>query len=84
MKLAPRTKDTLTAMGSVIGIGLLVGFCLPGGLMLTVTPLDGDRPLAVLWLVPDERFTIRYNHSVEDAPIWETHSVDSHGRIYIE
>jgi hypothetical protein len=27
---------------------------------------------------------IRYNHSVENAPIWETHSVDARGRIFIE
>ena len=27
---------------------------------------------------------MHYYHSVEDAPIWETHSLDAQGRIYIE
>lgn len=38
----------------------------------------------VLPLEIDERFTIYYLHSVENAPIWETHSIDEAGRIYIE
>ena len=57
---------------------------LPGGLLLSATPVKGGRPLARLWLHPGERFTIRYYHSVENAPIWETHSVDAKGRIFIE
>ena len=35
-------------------------------------------------MAPGERFTIHYYHSVENAPIWETHSLDAAGRIYIE
>ena len=57
---------------------------LPGGLLLCVTPVKGGQPLARLWLAAGEKFTIRYNHSVEDAPIWETHSLDARRRIYIE
>ena len=33
---------------------------------------------------PEERFTLHYVHSVEHAPIWEVHSLDSAGRIFIE
>ena len=55
-----------------------------GGLELRVTPVKGGPPMAVLPMAPGERFTIHYYHSVENAPIWETHSVDAHGRIYIE
>ena len=57
---------------------------LPGGLELRVTPVKGGDPLAVLPLRPQERFTLHYYHSVEHAPIWETHSVDKDGRIFIE
>ena len=66
------------------GVALFIGFNLPGGLLLRVTPVKGGYPLAEIRIEPGERFTIRYNHSVEDAPIWETHSVDEKGRIYIE
>lgn len=65
-------------------LGLLAGLHLPGGAVLSVTPVKGGPPLAELWLAPGETFTLRYNHSVEDAPIWETHSVDPDGRIFIE
>lgn len=72
----------------VIGVASVVlmgtGFYLPGGLALSVSPVKGGAPLAVLYLKVGEPFTIRYNHSVENAPIWETHSLDARGRIYIE
>ncbi len=55
-----------------------------GGLELRVTPVKGGDPLLVLPMRPGERFTIHYYHSVENAPIWETHSIDAEGRIYIE
>lgn len=57
---------------------------LPGGLELSVTPVKGGDPLLVLPLEPGERFTLHYYHSVENAPIWEEHSLDEAGRIYIE
>jgi hypothetical protein len=57
---------------------------LPGGLELRITPVKGGEPLLVLPLEPGERFAIHYYHSVENAPIWETHSLDPSGRIFIE
>ena len=72
---------------AAIGFALLFiagGFYLPGGLELCVTPMSGERPLLVLPLEEGEHFTIHYYHSVENAPIWEVHSTDRSGRIYIE
>jgi len=75
------------AAGSALVI-LALGFILRGGLLLTVTPVKrGEECGPPLWeavLMPGERFTINYYHSVENAPIWETHSLDAQGRIYIE
>ena len=51
---------------------------------MRIIPVVKDRPLLVLPLEPGERFTIHYYHSVENAPIWEEHSLDEEGRIYIE
>ena len=62
----------------------LVSWRLPGGLELTVTPVKGGPPLLALPLQPGERFTLHYVHSVENAPIWEEHSLDAAGRIFIE
>ena len=65
-------------------IALLAALWLPGGLELTVSPVKGGGPLLVLPLRPGERFTLHYVHSVDRAPIWEEHSVDEQGRLYIE
>ena len=63
----------------------LFAVMMPGGLELQVVPVkDGPPPLLVLPLEPGERFTLHYYHSVENAPIWEAHSLDETGRIYIE
>jgi hypothetical protein len=56
----------------------------PGGLELSVTPIRGGGPLVVLPLEVGEPFTIHYYHSVENAPIWEVHSLDASGRLFIE
>ena len=80
----PKRRWVSLACGLVAVAGLCIAGTLPGGLLLCVTPVKGGQPLARLWLAAGEKFTIRYNHSVEDAPIWETHSLDSRGRIYIE
>jgi hypothetical protein len=69
----------LTALAIVAAASLL-----PGGLELRVTPVKGGAPLLVLPLAAGERFTLHYYHSVEKAPIWEVHSLDSRGRIFIE
>ena len=72
------------ATAGLLFTGLVVIGLLPGGLELRVTPVKGGEPLLVLPVQPGERFTIRYIHSVEGAPIWEEHSCDGEGRIYIE
>lgn len=76
-------RSVIVAAAVVAAAAVLLA-ALPGGLQLRVTPVKGGAPLAVLPLYPGERFTIHYYHSVENAPIWETHSVDAGGRIYIE
>ena len=73
----------LTAVGLVVTI-LFITWLLPGGLVLNVIPVTGGPPLLVLPMKPGERFTLHYYHSVENAPIWEVHSLDETGRIYIE
>jgi hypothetical protein len=62
----------------------LVAWLIPGGLELRVVRVEGGRPVLVLPLRAGERFTLHYYHSVENAPIWEEHSLDDEGRIYIE
>ncbi|MBW1782663.1 MAG: DUF1850 domain-containing protein [Deltaproteobacteria bacterium] len=68
----------------VVLILILVAWRLPGGLELHITPVNQTSPLLVLPMNAGERFTVHYYHSVENAPIWEEHSVDEEGRIYIE
>ena len=75
--------STFFATGCVLFL-LLGARLAPGGLELKVKPLKGGLPLVVLPLEPGERFTLHYYHSVENAPIWEEHSLDEDGRIYIE
>ena len=63
---------------------VLAAAWLPGGLELVICPKDGGRPLVVVPLKPGERFTLRYIHSVGQVPIWEVHSANQDGNIYIE
>ncbi|HKJ99570.1 MAG TPA: DUF1850 domain-containing protein [Desulfotignum sp.] len=56
----------------------------PAGLALHVTLVDDNTPVLVLPMEPGELFTLHYYHSVEHAPIWETHSMDKTGAIFIE
>jgi hypothetical protein len=73
----------LSAAG--LSLSLYVASCLiPGGLELHVVPVKGGPPMLVVPLEPGERFTLHYYHSVENAPIWEEHSLDKAGRIFIE
>ena len=65
---------------TLIAFALLTG----GGLELKIVPVKGGPPLLVLPMEPGERFTLHYYHSVENAPIWEEHSLDEKGNIYIE
>jgi hypothetical protein len=81
--MATLSKRILLLAGGLLILGLLGGFWLSGGLVLRVVPVKGGAPLATLWLKPGEPFTIRYNHSVENTPIWETHYVNAQGRLFI-
>jgi len=67
-------------MGSLVLTACLVS----GQTELRITCVEGGRLLLVLPLETDECFTLHYYHSVENTPIWEVHSVDNKGRIYIE
>jgi hypothetical protein len=73
----------LLAAGLILSV-FWTAIMAPGGLELQVAPVKGGPPLLVLPLMPGERFTLHYYHSVENAPIWEEHSLDKKGRIYIE
>ena len=73
----------MLSAGLVLAI-FITGWFVPGGAELRITPVKGADPLWVGVFKPGERFTIRYYHSVEDSPIWEVHSLDENGRIFIE
>jgi len=80
-----RNGKWLPAAAGSVGLILLAAGLLPGGLELRVRPLAaGKQPLLVLPMKPGERFTLHYYHSVENAPIWEEHSLDEAGNLYIE
>jgi hypothetical protein len=82
--LTDYSRRLLWWVAGFVLIFLTVGLLAPGGLELQVVPVKGGPPLLVLPLEPGERFTLHYYHSVENAPIWEEHSLDETGRIYIE
>ena len=79
----PSRRLFLGAAGFALTI-FAAGLLVPGGLELQVVPVKDGPPLLILPLEPGERFTLHYYHSVENAPIWEAHSLDETGRIYIE
>ena len=83
MAAGPLRRIVFAGMGLALLLSA-VALVLPGGLELRITPVRGQSPLLVLPLEPGEPFTIHYYHSVENAPIWETHSLDPSGRIFIE
>lgn len=78
------TRPLFLSLSAILFFLLLVAGLIPGGLELRVVPVHGGKALLVLPLEPGELFTIHYFHSVEDAPIWEVHSLDNKGRIFIE
>jgi hypothetical protein len=78
-----RRLPLLAAVGLVVAF-LLMCSRLSGGLELTVRPVKGGPALLVVPLQPGERFTLHYYHSVENSPIWEEHSVDAEGRIFVD
>jgi hypothetical protein len=75
---------TVRATAGLVILAVVIVGLRPGGVELRVTDLESDTALVVLPLRPGERFTLHYVHSVENAPIWEDHSVDENGRIFIE
>ena len=77
-------KRFLTVGCGTVLVIVVAASLLPGGLELRVTPVKGGAPLLVLPLAAGEPFTLHYYHSVENAPIWEVHSLDPAGRIFIE
>lgn len=83
MMTRPFRYAILSAIGLVVLLFVGARFA-TGGLELRVTRVNGGQPLLVLPLQPGERFTLHYYHSVENAPIWEEHSLDRKGRIFIE
>jgi hypothetical protein len=82
--LTVKSRRPLMLASGLVTASILIAWCLPGGLELTVTPVEGGPPLLAVPMQPGERFTIHYYHSVENAPIWEEHSLDAAGRIFIE
>jgi hypothetical protein len=83
-RLTGKIRLPLMLAAGLVTVFILMSWRLPGGLELTVTPVKGGSPLLVAPLQPGERFTLHYYHSVENAPIWEEHSLDAEGRIFIE
>jgi hypothetical protein len=81
------TRSSSIIIVCVLGLVLslvLTAWLTPGDLELQVTLVKEKRTVLALPLKPGERFTIHYYHSVENAPIWEEHSMDRTGKIYIE
>jgi hypothetical protein len=70
-----------------VGLSFLLALCgglWRHGLLLTLTPVNREEPIVIFPLEPGEHFTLSYFHSVNHLPIWEEHSVDGQGQIYIE
>lgn len=74
----------LALAGAGLALVLAGLFLIPWGAALVITPAQGGPPWLTLPLGKSGRFTLHYYHSVEEAPIWEEHSVDEDGRIFIE
>jgi len=70
-------------LGLILSV-LLTAWLTPGGLELHISLVKEKELVLTLPLKPEERFTIHYYHSVENAPIWEVHSMDKKGTIFIE
>ena len=81
------SRPGTTLLLCVLGLAFLLivaAWLIPGDLELQITWVNENKIILSLPFKPEERFTIRYTHSVENAPIWETHSMDEKGNIYIE
>jgi len=84
----PESKALLPwASGALAGVtmcALLAVHLIPAGLELVVRQVEGREEILRVPIEPGGRFTLHYIHSVDMAPIWEEHSVDEEGSIYIE
>jgi hypothetical protein len=78
------TRKSRAAAGLMLVALVTVLLAADDGLELRVVIFENGEALLVLPMRPGERFTLHYYHSVENAPIWEEHSLDRAGRIYIE
>lgn len=83
MTTRPKRFNRWWCFGLVLLLAIS-GWCLPGGHELRITTVKDNQSVFVAPIDPGERFTIHYYHSVENAPIWEEHTIDEQGRIYIE
>jgi len=77
----PIPISTLFVMGLIL---VLVAATAPSRLLLTITLRNGGELVFAAPIEPDERFTLYYVHSVDQAAVWETHSIDARGNIYVE
>jgi len=85
MKIMTRPKiAAAVCLFGLVFILIAGALMIPTGVALHVTLAETDTPILVLPLAPGERFTLHYYHSVENAPIWEDHSMDQTGTIFIE
>ncbi len=76
-----RLKILLILFALLVGSWYLTA---PAGLELKIEPVAGGPPLLVAPLEFGEGFTLNYVHSVDREPIWEVHSVDRTGQIFVE
>ena len=83
MLTRPARITLMIAAGLIFFFIVAIGMT-PGGLELEIAPVLDGKPILVLPLQPGEHFTVHYYHSVENAPIWEVHSLDEKGHIFIE
>lgn len=70
--------------GLAIILAFLVISLQPVGFELILTPLQGNKPLLRLPLEPRGCFTIYYRHSVNGYPVWDIHTIDNQGKIYLK
>ncbi len=82
------TIPAVVSLKALLVLGLLLAgiwpLAIPSSLELRIDPVAGGAPLLVAPLEFGEGFTLHYVHSVDREPIWEVHSVDRTGRIFVE
>jgi len=61
--LTVKSRRPLVLSAGLMAALVLIAWRLPGGLELTVTPVEGGPPLLAAPMQPGERFTIQYYHA---------------------